>query len=273
MADPSVSKVIERPPSGAPTPEERGLKTKVSQPAAKDETTSPPNQSLSPAMWAAKVAEYLDSGERPSYKVLLAHIVKAANNDGLPEFSRLLIERHHDEWGNYLNYLFIVLQADGTKEIAKLTAKMFAKQNVLVVPIDLSRRNSGGMLPDSPEATGLAAIITYEGRTVVRIEGEPFYVSGNPPPVREVWRPSGGTTSVLFVYRKAKPGKMYRLDFDTLKKGANQGAKGWEHNQDGVAKILGLRVTNHQPAGGWAKAAGWACRVFRWGGRMLFLVG
>jgi hypothetical protein len=118
---------------------------------------------------------------------------------------------------------------------------------------------------------GLGAVVTYQGKTLVRLGGEKFYLSGTPP--KGGWTPQGGTTSVFFIYKKSDPKKMYRLDYDTIKMGPQQGQKGWEHNQKGVAKILGLKVTNHQPAGGWARAAGTAIRIYKWGGRALFVAG
>ena len=118
---------------------------------------------------------------------------------------------------------------------------------------------------------GLGAIVTYQGKTLVRLGGEKFYVSGTPP--KGGWTPKGGTTSVLFLYKKSDIKKMYRLDWDTIKMGPKQGQLGWEHNQKGVSKILGLKVTNHQPAGGWGRAAGTALRVYKWGGRALFVAG
>lgn len=118
---------------------------------------------------------------------------------------------------------------------------------------------------------GLGAIITYEGKTLVRLGTEQFYVSGVPP--KGTWVPKGGTTSVAFMYRKGNPKKMYRLDFDKIKMGPQQGQMGWEHNQEGVAKVLQLTVTNHQPAGGWGRALGTAARIYKWGGRALFVAG
>lgn len=118
---------------------------------------------------------------------------------------------------------------------------------------------------------GLGSVITYEGKTLVQLGGEKFYISGKPP--SGSFTPKGGSTSVVFIYRKSKPKKMYRLDYDTLKQGPKAGTKGWEHNQKGVAKILKLKVTNHQPAGGWGKVAGNSAKVFKYGGRAMFIVG
>jgi hypothetical protein len=118
---------------------------------------------------------------------------------------------------------------------------------------------------------GLGAVVTYQGKTLVRLGGEKFYISGTPPKGARL--PKGGTTSVFFIYKKSKPKKMYRLDYDILKKGPKQGQMGWEHNQERVAKILDLKVTDHQPAGGWGRAAGTALRIYKWGGRALFIAG
>jgi phage tail tape-measure protein len=114
-------------------------------------------------------------------------------------------------------------------------------------------------------------VVTYQGKTLVRLGGEKFYVSGTPP--KGTWVPKGGTTSVLFIYKKSDPKKMYRLDYDALKMGPKQGQMGWEHNQKGVAKVLNLKVTNHQPAGGWGRAAGTAIRIYKWGGRAVLVAG
>lgn len=63
--------------------------------------------------------------------------------------------------------------------------------------------------------------MTYKGKTLVRLGGEQFYISGTPP--KGAWTPKGGTTSVLFIYKKSDPKKkMYRLDYDTLKKGSSR---------------------------------------------------
>jgi hypothetical protein len=118
---------------------------------------------------------------------------------------------------------------------------------------------------------GLGAVLTYQGKTLVQIGGEKFYISGTPP--KGGWTPKGGTTSEFFIYKKSDIRKMYRLDYDTIKMGPKQGQMGWEHNQKGVARVLGLKVTNHQPAGGWGRVAGTAIRIYKWGGRALFIAG
>lgn len=118
---------------------------------------------------------------------------------------------------------------------------------------------------------GLGAVVTYQGKTLAQLGGEKFYISGTPP--KGSWVPKGGTTSEFFIYEKSDPKKMYRLDYDTLKMGPKQGQMGWEHNQKGVAKVLNLKVTNHQPVGGWGRAAGVGIRIYKWGGRALFVAG
>jgi len=88
-----------------------------------------------------------------------------------------------------------------------------------------------------------------------------------------MWTPATGSTSHFFIYKKSAPNKLYRLDYDILKQGRSAGKAGWEHNQKGVAKILKLGVSNHQPAGRLASAAGRTLRIAKYGGRALFVVG
>jgi len=117
----------------------------------------------------------------------------------------------------------------------------------------------------------LGEYVTIEGRVGVRIQGTDFFITGNSKGTYGV--PSTGSTSVLFIVKKNEPKKMYRLDYDIIKKGPNQGTKGWEHNQRGVVKILNLNVENHQPAEFKGKLAGHTITVFKWGGRGMFAVG
>lgn len=133
------------------------------------------------------------------------------------------------------------------------------------------RKEGPGAGSTMATGAGLGAVVTYQGKTLVRLGGEKFYISGAPP--KGSWMPKGGTTSMFFIYKKSDPKKMYRLDHDNVKMGPKQGQMGWEHNQKGVAKVLGLKVTNHQPAGGWGRAAGTAIRIYKWGGRAVFVAG
>ena len=118
---------------------------------------------------------------------------------------------------------------------------------------------------------GIGSQVFIHGKTLVNINGTPMYVSGSPQAGMRI--PRTGTTSVLFIFKKDNPNKLYRLDYDTLKSGPNMGKKGWEHNQKGVAKILDLKVTNHQPGGKGAALAGRSIGVLRYGGKALVVVG
>jgi hypothetical protein len=118
---------------------------------------------------------------------------------------------------------------------------------------------------------GIGALRAIHGKTAVNIGGTRFYITGTPKAGMRI--PASGTTSVLFVYKAGQPNKLYRLDFDVLKTGPRAGQLGWEHNQRGVARILKLNVTNHQPAGFVARNAGRAIKVLKWGGRAMIVVG
>jgi len=209
--------------------------------------------------------EEMNRGD-PSYKVLLQAWALAGKHNGLKQFGLALAERSHRKYGTYLNCFLVYLHARGSERLAKLVVSEFSKAGLGLLK---SRGQTHGdkSLPGATGA-GLGSVLVYEGKTLFRIGGTEFYFSGKPP---DYWK--GKTTSVLFIVNKNQPKKMYRLDFDTLKQGPKAGSRGWEHNQKGVAKVLGLKVTNHQPAGGWARAAGRAIQVFKWGGRALFVVG
>jgi len=204
--------------------------------------------------------------ENPSYKVLLRAWILADKHSGLKQFGLALAERSHPQYGTYLNGFLVYLHARGSDRIAEMVVAGFNKAGLRLLKSGEQPQDDKSL----PGATGagLGSILTYEGKTLVKIGGTDFYISGKPP---DYWK--GKTTSVLFLVNKNQPKKMYRLDFDVLKEGPKAGVKGWEHNQKGVAKVLGLKVTNHQPAGGWARAAGRAIQLFKWGGRALFILG
>lgn len=136
---------------------------------------------------------------------------------------------------------------------------------------DLPQIIAGPAVRASTIGTGAGIDHFINGKTGVTVNGENFIITGRPAQGMRV--PKTGTTSVLFVYKKSNPNKLYRLDYDVLKMGPNAGQQGWEHNQSGVAKILNLAVTNHEPAGAWASAAGKAIKVLRYGGKALLVVG
>ncbi|MGH7243395.1 MAG: RHS repeat domain-containing protein [Phycisphaerales bacterium] len=119
--------------------------------------------------------------------------------------------------------------------------------------------------------TGVGSIQFINGKTGVMIAGENMVITGTPQ--KGMWKPKTGSTSVLFIYKTDNPKKLYRLDYDKIKMGPNAGQLGWEHNQEGVAKILKLTVQNHQPAGRWASNAGRAIKLVKYGGRALFVLG
>lgn len=112
---------------------------------------------------------------------------------------------------------------------------------------------------------GLGSVVTHEGRTLVRMAGQDFYISGVPS--KGMWVPKGGSSSVLFIFKRDNPNKMFRLDYGYNKA---TGQTEWHVNQKGVANILGLREVNH--TGGVKPAVyGRAMKVFKWGGRALFV--
>jgi len=209
----------------------------------------------------------MDSGD-PSYKVLLQTWILAGKHAGLRQFGLALAERPHPQYGTYLNCFLIYLHARGSERLAGMVVAEFNKAGLRLLKSGEQPLGQEDVSLPSATGAGLGSVLVYEGKTLVKIGGTDFYISGKPP---DYWK--GKTTSVLFVVNKNQPKKMYRLDFDVLKQGPKVGVRGWEHNQKGVAKVLGLQVTNHQPAGGWARAAGRAIQMFKWGGRALFVVG
>ena len=118
---------------------------------------------------------------------------------------------------------------------------------------------------------GVGSQVFIHGKTLFNIGGTKMYVSGTPQAGMRV--PRGGTTSVLFIFKKDNPNKLYRLDYDILKSGPKAGSKGWEHNQKGVARILNMTVTNHQPGGRGAAIAGNTIKVLKHGGKALVFIG
>jgi len=132
-----------------------------------------------------------------------------------------------------------------------------------------------GVITSATGGGGLGSVVTIQGKTAVRLGGTDFFITGTSKEEMfgSGWRPSGGSNSVLFIYKKDNPTKLYRLDWDTLKSGPRAGEEGWEHNQRGVAEILKLEVVNHQPAGTLGSFAGQTITVFKWGGRAMLVVG
>ena len=127
---------------------------------------------------------------------------------------------------------------------------------------------------DAAAGGGVGTQVLIHGKTLVNIRGTAMYVSG--VPAAEMRVPKKGTTSVLFIYKKSDPNKLYRLDYDTLTEGPRVGQKGWEHNQKGVSKILRLEeagIRNEKPCGPLGKAAGRAITLFRHGGKALIVAG
>jgi RHS repeat-associated protein len=101
--------------------------------------------------------------------------------------------------------------------------------------------------------------IVANGKTLTRIGGTWFYISGNAS--NTGWK--GKSDSHLLIWKKGDPKKkIYRLDYGH---NAATGVTDWHHNQKGVATIRGLQVTNHSTQG--AQALGTTISVFRWAGR------
>ena len=114
------------------------------------------------------------------------------------------------------------------------------------------------------------ASFAYKKGFTTLIGGEKFVIAGSP--AASAWKPKGGSTSYLLVYKKANPNKVYRLDWDELKEGPMKGSQGWEHNQKGVKEVLNLEITNHQPAGRIASVTGSTLRIFKFFGRAMFVI-
>jgi uncharacterized protein RhaS with RHS repeats len=127
--------------------------------------------------------------------------------------------------------------------------------------------------PAAPWTIGTAVGIgrCINGQTAVRINGTQFYLTGTPKTGMHI--PKTGSTSYFFIYKATDPNKLYRSDYDLLKVGPNAGQQGWEDNQKGVAKILNLKVCNHQPAGRGARIAGGTLKILRYAGKPLLVIG
>jgi rubredoxin len=206
-----------------------------------------------------------------SGKVLVQIFIIAKQKGILKKFGLDLLARSHAEYGSYLNYFLIILRVKFSENMINLIINDLAKAGLIPLKTTRNPNDTGSTDIQSATGGGIGSVLAYQGKTLVQIGGENFYISGVPP--EGVWIPPKGTTSVFFIYKKDNPKKMYRLDYDVLKKGPKAGTKGWEHNQKGVKKVLGITVDNHQPAGGWGKVAGVSILIFKWGGRSLFVIG
>lgn len=112
--------------------------------------------------------------------------------------------------------------------------------------------------------------ITMYGKTLLRLSGQNFYVTGRPQP--GMWKPPSGSTSSLFIYKAANPNKVFRLDYHALE--STKGVPAWHYNTTGgFAQIRGLSGTAPQIAHiptPRAATIGRTLTIFRWGGRALF---
>lgn len=111
--------------------------------------------------------------------------------------------------------------------------------------------------------------ISLQGKTALRLSGEDFYLTGKPQ--KGMWVPPEGSTTKLFIYKKANPKKVFRLDYHGLN--STGGRPTWHYNRTGgFANIDGLKVADHAVTSG-AIATGRTLTIFRWGGRALFVAG
>ncbi len=200
-------------------------------------------------------------------KVALSTFLVAARNRVLREFLLELSRRPHNKYGSYLALFFAVIHGKiGAKTAAGLVKNARLQGIDMVLNLDSGDRD--GSLPN-PGGAGVGALITYEGKTLFRLGDTEFFISGRSP--AGGWIPPKDT-SVLFIYRRDNPKKMYRLDYGLMAKGPAAGTVGWHHNSRRAVKVLGLKVTNHQPAGRLGRAAGRAALIYKWGGRAMFLL-
>jgi hypothetical protein len=111
--------------------------------------------------------------------------------------------------------------------------------------------------------------VTMQGTTAVRLGGEDFFVTVRPQ--SGMWKPKGGSTSSLLIYKKSDPKRVFRLDYHGLK--STGGRPAWHYNKtSGFGKIKGLRPADHKVTAG-ATALGRTITIFRHAGRALFVAG
>jgi len=111
--------------------------------------------------------------------------------------------------------------------------------------------------------------LTLGDKTAVRLSGEHFYVTGQPP--KGSWVPKSGSTSPLIIYKADNPKKIFRLDYHPLDDTA--GMPVWHYNKTrGFARIRELSVANHATIRS-AAYTGRLLTVFRYGGRAMFVAG
>ena len=113
---------------------------------------------------------------------------------------------------------------------------------------------------------GVGSVVLINGKTAFRLGETDFYVTGAAQPGFK-----GKNTSALIIYKADNPKKLYRLDLGEIHGGPNKGEYGWHHNQEGLREVVG--VTNYTKAGPAASTAGRAIKVFKWGGRFMFVAG
>ena len=139
---------------------------------------------------------------------------------------------------------------------------------------NLSPGAAAGTVPTATQTAtlaggaGLATLQFVHGKTIVKMKGEWFVISGsNPDPLFR-----GKPTSVLYIAKMDNPKKIYRLDYGKIPARFGQPGELWHHNQEGVTKVLQLGVTDHSFGPG-ATKLGRAITLYKWGGRALFAAG
>lgn len=111
--------------------------------------------------------------------------------------------------------------------------------------------------------------ISMQGKTLLQLNGEAFYVTGSPQ--QGMWVPKSGTTTKLFIYRPSNPKQVFRLDYHPLQSSPNRPV--WHYNTTKhLARVSGLTTVDHAVTFS-AKATGTLLTVFRWAGRASFIAG
>jgi len=139
---------------------------------------------------------------------------------------------------------------------------------LIVVPNENIEQNGRSIVVKGASGGAIAREVVLKGKTLTRLGGESFYVSGSPQPGMRV--PQSGSTSEFFIFKKSNPNKLFRLDYGELDSGGGKDI--WHYNQKGVNKIKGLQATNHSATRG-SVALGKTLTIFKWGGRALFVAG
>ena len=115
-----------------------------------------------------------------------------------------------------------------------------------------------------PTGLGVGSVVLINGKTGFRIGITDYYITGSSQPGYP-----GKNTSALIIYKASNPGKNYRLDLGKIPRGPNKGEYAWHHNQEGLYDVV--KIEDHTKAGPVASTAGKAIKIFKWGGRALFV--